>query len=508
MTEQAPETDVVVVGAGNAALVAAISAHEAGARVLVLEAAPYAERGGNSRFAGGIFRCAHDGLADLLPLVTEESRQWADRVDVDPYPVDRYAAELEEATHGRADPALTHRLVHESMETVHWMADRGVRWELTVGKLIDPELVGSGERYALPPGGALRSAGEGVGLMEDLFTVVEKLGIEVWYDAPVVELLMDGSSCRGVLVRRADGDVEVRGAVVLAAGGFEANPELRQRWLGPGWDLVKVRGSRFNMGTVLTAAMAAGAQPAGHWGGCHAVPLDADAPDVGDLRVTDKMSRYSYPYALLLNRDARRFVDEGEDQVWLTYAKTGEAIRAQTGAWAFQLFDAKTTHLLEPRYSTGRPVTADTLAEIAGRFGVDADALERTVADFNAACTPGEFDPFTKDGLRAAPQGQPVKSHWAQPLDTPPYVAYPVTCGITFTYGGLGIDDNGRVHDTTGRPMPGLRATGEITGGFFFHNYPAGAGLMRGAVFGRIAGAGAAADAAVTRTASRTGARG
>lgn len=502
MTEQPPETDVVVVGAGNAALVAAISAHEAGARVLVLEAAPYEERGGNSRFTGGTFRCAHEGLADLLPLVTEESRHCADRVDVDAYPVDRYAAELEEATHGRADAALSHRLVHESMETVRWMADRGVRWELAVGKLIAPEQVGD-RRYALPPGGALRSAGAGIGLMEALFAAVEKLGIEIWYDAPVVDLLMDGPSCRGVRVRRADGDVEVRGAVVLAAGGFEANPELRQRWLGPGWDLVKVRGSRFNMGTMLTAAMAAGAQPAGHWGGCHAVPLDADAPDVGDLRVTDKMSRYSYPYALLLNRDARRFVDEGEDQVRLTYTKTGEAIRAQPRAWAFQLFDAKTTHLLEPRYSTGTPVSADTLPEIAGRLGVDADALEVTVAEFNAACSPGEFDAFTRDGLRAAPQGQPAKSNWAQPLDTPPYVAYPVTCGITFTYGGLRIDDNGRVHDTTGRPMTGLRATGEITGGFFFHNYPAGAGLMRGAVFGRVAGTGAAEDAAALRAGAR-----
>ena len=154
---------------------------------------------------------------------------------------------------------------------------------------------------------------------------------------------MDGASCRGVVVRRAEGDIELSGVVVLAAGGFEANPEMRQRWLGPGWDLVKVRGTRFNMGTVLAAAMTAGAQPFGHWGGCHAVPLDADAPDVGDLRVTDKMSRYSYPYALLLNRDAQRFVDEGEDEVWLTYAKTGAAIRAQSGAWAFQLFDAKTS---------------------------------------------------------------------------------------------------------------------------------------------------------------------
>jgi tricarballylate dehydrogenase len=246
------------------------------------------------------------------------------------------------------------------------------------------------------------------------------------------------------------------------------------------------------MGTVLTAAMAAGAQPAGPWGGCHAVPLDAGAPTVGDQRLTGKMRRYSYPYALLLNAFAQRFVDEGEDEVWLTYAKTGAAVRAQPRAWAFQLFDAKTVHLLEPRYSTGTPVVADTLAELAGLLGVDATALERTVETFNAACGDGEFDPFRKDGLRAEPDGQPAKSNWAQRIDAPPYTAYPVTCGITFTYGGLRIDGGARVHDVAGRPMPGLYATGEITGGFFFHNYPAGAGLMRGAVFGRLAGEGAA----------------
>lgn len=487
--------DVVVVGAGNAALVAALSARECGARVLVLEAAPEAERGGNSRFSGGIFRCAHEGLDDLLPLLTPESAQWADRVRVGAYGAQRYADELARATDGRADPDLSRQLVARSLETVRWMAEQGVKWELAVGKLIDPDRLADGEQYVLPPGGALRSAGEGVGLMENLFAAADKAGVDVWYDAPVVDLVMEGSTCRGVRVSRPDGDIEVRGVVVLAAGGFEANPEMRQRWLGPGWDLVTVRGTRFNMGTVLAAAMAAGAQPTGHWGGCHAVPLDAAAPAVGDLALTDRMSRYSYPYGILLNADAERFVDEGEEEVWLTYAKTGAAIRAQRRGWAFQLFDSRTTHLLEPRYSTGTPVVSDSLSGIARRLGVDAETLDQTVAGFNAACRNGAFDPFRKDGLRAAPDGQPVKSNWAQPVDAPPFVAYPVTCGITFTYGGLKIDDQGRVMDVAGRAMPGLHATGEITGGFFFHNYPAGAGLTRGAVFGRLAGQTAAAEA-------------
>ncbi|NOJ60063.1 FAD-dependent tricarballylate dehydrogenase TcuA [Arthrobacter sp. 260] len=492
------EYDVVVAGAGNAGLVAALAAHDAGARVLVLEAAPEAERGGNSRFSGGIFRCAHDGLESLLGLITEESAAWADRVTVEPYPVEQYNAEYNKSSNSRNDPLLTKRVIDESFETVEWMADHGVKWELTVGKLIDPDKIGKNEQYALPPGGALRAAHEGVGLIEDLFAAVEKAGIDIWYSSPVSELVMDGNRCTGVVVQTTEGDLIVEAVTVLAAGGFEANPEMRQRWLGPGWDLVKVRGTRFNQGTVLNAAMTAGAQPEGHWGGCHAVPLDADAPVVGDLRLTDKMSRYSYPYALLLNSDCERFVDEGENEVWLTYAKTGAAIRGQQGAWAFQLFDAKSSHLLEPRYSTGTPIVADDLATLAEKVGVNAEALAATVEAYNSACHDGDFDPFTKDGLSAAPAGQPVKSNWAQRIDSPPFVVYPVTCGITFTYGGLKVDDTARVIDTANRVMGGLHATGELTGGFFYHNYPAGAGLMRGAVFGRLAGAGAAAEALAT----------
>ena len=481
--------DVVIAGAGNAALVAALAAHDQGAQVIVLEAADVDERGGNSRFSGGLFRCAHGGLADLLPLVNDESRQWSDRVTVDAYSGERFHDDLMATSDDRADLDLIERLVGESYDTVQWMKDRGVRWELSVGKLIDPDKIGPENPYALPAGGALRAEGEGVGLVQNLFDAVEAApGIEVRYGHPVSRLLTRGSTVTGVRVQLADHDLDVYGTVVLAAGGFEANPAMRQRYLGWGWDLVKVRGSRFNMGTVLSEALDAGAAPAGHYGGCHASPLDASAPAVGDLRLTDKMSRYSYPYAALVNVDGERFIDEGEDEVWLTYAKTGAAIRAQKHARAVQIFDQKTVHLLEPRYSTGTPVVADTLAELAGRIGVNPDKLQETIDGFNAACPPGDFDPFSKDGLRATPAGQPVKSNWSQPIDKPPYVAYAVTCGITFTYGGVRIDRDARVLDTTGQDMPGLYATGEIAGGFFYHNYPAGSGLMRGAVFGRIAG--------------------
>jgi tricarballylate dehydrogenase len=371
-----------------------------------------------------------------------------------------------------------------------------VRFELVVDKLFDPATLREGDVYDIPPGGAIRAAHEGVGLVHDLFAAVEAVGIEVWYEAPASALLTAGSTVEGVRVRRADHTVDVLGTVVLACGGFESNPEMRLRYLGSGWDLVKVRGTRFNMGTMLVQALLAGAQPAGHWEGCHAAPIDAAAPPVGDRRMTDKYSRYSFPYSLMVNVRGERFVDEGEDQVWLTYAKTGSAVRAQPTGVAFQLFDQQTVHLLEPRYSTGVPVQGDSIAALAEKLGVPATALDRTVRHFNAAVAAdavARFNPFANDGLSAHPEGQPPKSNWALRLDRPPFVAYPVACGITFTYGGLKVDSEARVLDTEGRAMPGLFAAGEIIGDFFYFNYGAGTGLMRGAVFGRIAGEHAAA---------------
>lgn len=493
-------TDVVVVGAGNAALVTALAAHDEGARVVVLEAAPEAERGGNSRFSGGIFRAVHDGLESIKPLLHESSRAVLDRVSVAPYPRQRYIDEWMAAGAGRPARDLVETVVGRSYETLEWMQAHGVEWELTADKLFDPDKLD--RVYDLPPGGAIRARHEGVGLVERLFAAAEEAGnIEIMYDSPASSLIRRGSTVEGVLVRRPDGDDEVRGTVVLACGGFEANPEMRLRYLGPGWDLVKVRGSRFNMGTMLAQALHSGAQPAGHWGGCHASPQDAAHPPVGDLRLTDKLSRYSFPYSILVNRDGDRFVDEGENEIWLIYAKTGSAILAQPQSVAYQIFDQRTAHLLEPRYSTGTPVRADTLEELAVALDLPAGRLARTVAAFNQAVdasAAGRFDPLKLDGVAAAPDGQPRKSNWAQPVDRPPYVAYPVTCGITFTYGGVKIDTDARVIDTTGKPIPGLYATGEIAGEFFYYNYAAGSGLVRGAVFGRIAGGNAARQPAAS----------
>lgn len=490
----ATEYDVIVVGAGNAGLVAALSAHEAGARVLVLEAAPEAERGGNSRFSGSIFRAVHDGLDAIKSVLADPEEEVLSKVACAPYTRERFIDDWMSTSEGRPPRELVETVVDRSFETLQWMRDRGVEWEVTASKLFDPEKLD--RVYDLPPGGAIRSRHEGVGLVARLFEAVERAGIAIWYDAPAADLLVEGATVLGVRIRRRDRFEDVRGTVVLASGGFEANPEMRLRYIGTGWDLVRVRGTRFNQGTMLTKALEAGAQAAGHWGGCHASPQDAAHPPVGDLRMTDKLSRYSFPYSLLVNSTGHRFVDEGEDQVWLTYAKTGGAILRQKGGVAYQIFDQKTAHLLEPRYSTGKPVVADSLEELATALGLPANNLVSTVSAFNKAVASDagvRFDPLTLDGLAAHPDGQPAKSNWAQALDAAPFIAYPVTCGITFTYGGLKIDTNARVLDVTGQPMPGLYATGEIAGDFFHYNYAAGTGLMRGAVFGRIAGTNAAA---------------
>jgi tricarballylate dehydrogenase len=487
--------DVVVVGAGNAGLTAALAAQESGARVLVLEAASHAERGGNSRFTGGIFRSTHDGLESIKPILHADSEQYYDKVTVAPYTVEDYTKDWSSTSEGRQDPELMRLTIERSRDTLTWMSGKGVGFEITADKLVDPSKQEAGKTYALAPGGAIRSWEEGVGLIENLFAAVEATDIEVWYDSPGQELLTSGSTVSGVRVRKLDEFVDVYGTVVLAAGGFEANPEMRLRYLGPGWDLVKVRGTRFNQGVMLRKAMDAGAAAVGHWAGCHAVPLDANAPAVGDLKLKDKTSRYSYPYALLVNREGKRFIDEGENNVFLTYAKTGRAVLAQPGSLGYQIFDQKTIHLLEPRYSTGTPVVADTLEELAEKLGIPAKAFTKTIADFNAAVADDaddRTDPFSLDGVRAEPEGQPAKSNWARTIDQGPFVCYAVTCGVTFTYGGVKIDSDARVINNEGIPMPGLYATGEISGGFFYHNYGAGAGLMRGAVFGRIAGTNAA----------------
>jgi tricarballylate dehydrogenase len=327
------------------------------------------------------------------------------------------------------------------------------------------------------------------------FKVAEARGIEIRYGTSAVRLLQDKRGrVTGLVTQDADGFQEITArAVVLGCGGFEANPEWRARYLGRPWDSAKVRGTRYNTGDGLRMAIEIGALPHGQWTGCHSTPIDAGAPPHGDRKLTDKTNRLSYPFGVLVNTRGRRFFDEGEDFQFYTYAKLGGIILNQPGGIAFQIFDAKVSGLLEARYKTGSPIVADSIEELVEKLPVDRPAGLRALAEYNAAVDAGTFDPTVKDGLGTKGLDLP-KSNWAQRLDTPPFVAYPVTGGITFTFGGVRINDRAQVMSTGWAPVAGLYACGEMVGGLFHGNYPGGTGLMSGAVFGRIAGAGAAGE--------------
>jgi tricarballylate dehydrogenase len=319
----------------------------------------------------------------------------------------------------------------------------------------------------------------------------------VVYDAAVIDLLTtaDGRFC-GVRAQIPEGLMDIHaGAVVLACGGFEASDVRRARYLGAEWEKVHVRGTRHNTGELLERLEALGAQLGGHLDGAHAVPVDAGSPELGDLNLGDLTARLSYPLGIMVNRDARRFIDEGMDFKSYSYTVMGPEILRQPGGMAYQIFDQQAVERLETRYGSGSPpVIAETIAALAEKLDLNPTALVRTVRAYNDAVQAGTFNPAIKDGKRT--QGlEPDKTNWALRLDKPPFVAYGVRCGITFTYGGVMVNDAGEVLHRNGAPIPGLYAAGEITGGIFYHNYPSGSGLMLGAVFGRIAGTKAAAFA-------------
>jgi len=479
--------DVVVVGAGSAALNAALSAKEQGSKVLVLEKAPEHLRGGNSYFTGGLFRFAYSGLEEIVNLLPEVGTEEQDRIDVGSYDNSDFYADVMRVTEGLSNPDLLQILVSESYPTMIWMRDQGVPWILAYG------------RQAFEHEGKLRfwggliveSVGGGKGLSDRLFELCQNVGIEVRYQSAATELKTDNKGkISGVIIKGPDGYENISCPnVVLACGGFEANAEMRTRYLGPGWELAKVRGTQYNTGEGIQMALDIGAQSHGHWSGCHAVAWDLNAPPHGDRNVADLFQKHSYPFGLIVNVDGDRFVDEGADFRNYTYAKYGKEILKQPQRAAFQLFDQKSKHLLRDEYfiQQATMVESDTIEQLAEGLDINVPGLVKTIYDYNESVQDGEFNPTDLDG-KGTVGLTPPKSNWAQKFDSPPYIGYAVTCGITFTFGGLKIDTRCRVQDTSDVPIPGLYAAGELTGGLFYNNYPGGAGLMAGAVFGKIAG--------------------
>ena len=490
------EHDVIVIGAGNAAFCAALAAREKGASVLMLERASEAESGGNTRFTAGAIRVAYRGVDDLKVLMPDLTADEIATTDFGTYTTDQFFDDMFRVTRYRTDPELCERLVTRSFETLLWLRGKGVRFAPIYGR----QAFKIDGRFKFWGGLTVEAWGGGPGLIEQHTAIALKQGIDIRYGTRALSLIYDGNRVRGVRVKHGQElfDLPAK-SIVIAAGGFESNTEWRTRYLGPGWELAKVRGTRFNTGDGIAMALDIGASPYGNWSGCHAVGWDYNAPEFGDLTVGDNFQKHSYPFGVMVNAHGRRFVDEGADFRNYTYAKYGRVILEQPDQFAWQIFDSKVLHLLRGEYRIKRvtKVTAPTLEELAGKLeGVNPDTVLAEITAYNAAVrTDIPFNANVKDGRRTDGLAIP-KSNWANRINEPPYEAYQVGCGITFTFGGLRVvPGTAQVVDTDHEPIPGLYAAGELVGGLFYFNYPGGTGLMSGAVFGHTAGS-AAADAA------------
>jgi tricarballylate dehydrogenase len=488
--------DVLVIGAGNAAFCAALAAAEHGASVLMLERATEEESGGNSRFTAGAFRCVYDGIDDLKTLMPDLTNEEIATTDFGTYTEEKFFDDMGRVTEYRTDPDLCELLVKRSKETMQWMRGNGIRFAPIFGR----QAFKVDGKFKFWGGLTVEAWGGGPGLIAGYTETAKKKGIKIAYEARAVSLIADDDGIKGVRIRYRGRTSDVAAkCVVLAAGGFQANAEMRTRYLGPLWELAKVRGSRFNTGDGIKMALDIGAMPAGNWSGSHAVGWDRNAPEFGDLSVGDNFQKHSYPFGIMLNANGERFVDEGADFRNYTYAKYGRVILMQPGQFAWQVFDKKVLHLLRDEYRIKRvtKVRANTLEELVKKLDdVNPERALATIKAYNAAVKRDvPFDPNVKDGRGTEGLAVP-KSNWANTIEEPPFEAYAVTCGVTFTFGGLKIDTDARVIDSDGKPIPGLFAAGELVGGLFYFNYPGGTGLMAGSVFGKIAGTSAGRRAA------------
>jgi len=449
--------DVIVVGGGNAALCAALEARRQARRVLLLERAPVHMRGGNTRHTRNI-RCAH--AADA-PYTTGE------------YSEEEFLEDLHKVGGGVANPEFARLAIRASRAAPDWMSAHGVRWQPPLTGTLQ---LGRTNRFFLGGGKALVNA---------YYDTAARMGIDVRYEACVVDLIVEDGRAQAVVVRNGDSQERVRGhAVVVAAGGFEANLEWLARYWGAAAENFIVRGTPYNDGTVLAALLGKGAMPVGDARGFHAIAVDARAPRY-DGGIATRLD--AIPFGITVNRLGRRFYDEGEDLWPKRYAIWGRLIAEQPGQIAYCLVDSKTIdRFLPPMYP---PLRAGSLPELAAAAGLEPDPVLRTVEEFNrAAAGNAAIRSEVLDGVGTRGL-TPPKSNWALPVDRPPFFALPLRPGITFTYMGVAIDETTRVLDKTGRPFANLYAAGEImSGNILSAGYLGGFGLTIGTVFGRLAG--------------------
>jgi tricarballylate dehydrogenase len=452
--------DVLVVGGGNAALCAAISARRSGASVLVLEAAPPFYRGGNTRHTRNM-RCAHDSATEIL---------------TGPYTEDEFWEDLKRVTQGRTDEELARYMIAQSKEMLNWIVEQGVRFQPSLGGTLS---LGRTNSFFLGGGRAMLNA---------LYLTAETLGIEIRYDAEVTGLQIEDGMFLSATVREAGGTANIRAAALVAAsGGFEANIE----WLKEGWgepaENFLIRGTRYNRGTVLRMLFDHQVRQVGDVTQCHAVAIDARAPkfDGGIITRLDCVI-----YGIVVNKNCERFYDEGED-IWpKRYAIWGRLVAAQPDQIAYIIFDSRSLELFMP--SLFPPIKANSIGELATLLELDPAKLSETVTNFNNAVQPGTFDPSNPDDCKTSGL-TPPKTHWARQIDVGPFYAYPVRPGITFTYLGVKVNKEARMIMADGRPAANMFAAGEImAGNVLGQGYAAGIGMTIGSVFGRAAGQGAA----------------
>ena len=456
--------DIVVVGCGMAGITAGLRASELGRDVALLEKAPEEHRGGHTRFA------------ESMRITTENVSVDAE-FNMDDYAASDFYSDIMRLTDYRADPDLTRAVTSNIGETFEWFTDNGIEWE-----------------YQQPhPGYASgRVWLEGAEFISEIVDLIEENGGVIHYDTEVRSInRSDDGGVTGV-------DARVEGvktrfsadAVILAAGDYGSSKEKRTRYYGPGYGNMKVRGSRYNTGEAIDAAMDVGAKPDGEWGDAHMAIIDAESPDVeGGITRID-----GYQYGIILNHDGERFLDEGEDVRTHTYAKFGREIFEQEYHEAFIIVDSKTIDDVAHMGPT-RPITADSIELLVKRLDIgNANEAVRTVEAYNEACDPGAYDPESLDG-NSTEGVSPPKSNWALEIDEPPFTGFPVTGGMTFGFGGIAITPDAEVLDTCDNVVPKLYAAGNVTGGLFYGNYPGGSGLTNAAVFGKIAAENAVDDA-------------
>ncbi len=483
--------DVIVIGGGSSAFEAAISARQAGAeKVVMLEKAPEPEYGGNARFSHTGFRFVHSGKDEIRQFIPEVPDDEFEKMVIKPYTGDEFLGDLNRVTEGMIDPGLADALVGFSNAAAHWALDTGIKW-------IPEKFATVDGRYHFEPGRNLQTLGGGIGQLGQWREIAGGLGIETRFESRVMAVHGNAWRIEGLRVATPDREFDlIAPAVITCAGGFQASPEMRARYIGENADLLKVRGSKHDTGEVLMMMIAMGARATGQWQGAHQTPIDAGAPNFETPVRADgrgnMMNRYDYCHGITVNALGQRFFDEGESFHSYTYAKTGRAVRGQPGNIAYQIFDQKGIAMFRhgPEFEATFGEAA-AIGELAAKVGLNPEVLEHTVKAFNDATADDvAFNPAELDG-KCTHGIDPPKSNWAQKIDEPPFRAYPVSGGITFTFGGLAIDVEARVLNSSNQPIRGLYASGDIVG-LFYHNYPSCTGQTRNLVFSLAAGRNAA----------------